>query len=374
MKILFVDPYETNILNFRKELLDSLISAGHDVFLATNYSKTLANLYEKRVAFLWTNCDLRSKSIINNVSLYYKYKKIIKNGHFDLILSFTVKPNIYCAFHSKRTPIITNITGLGMAFSGKGLISRLIKKMYKKAFKNVDCVFFQNQKGYDVFKESNIPINHFRIIPGSGVNTTKFTYVPFSCDSHAFSFLYASRFIKEKGIGLLLEAIPTIIEKHNKTVFVFVGDGEHQYVQTIEEYVEKWPNNIMYYKWTNNMTALYRESTFLILPSFYNEGISNVLLESLATGRPIITTEDNPGCMELLNNNKNGIGIKSNDLKSLLLGIEKACSLSCEEIKQMGLSGRKFVVEHFNRKQTINIYLSEMEKLVVLNSSKEEIK
>ena len=105
------------------------------------------------------------------------------------------------------------------------------------------------------------------------------------------------------------------------------------------------------------------KNDFLISPSFYNEGISNVLLESLACGRPIITTNDNHGCMEVIRDGINGFGVESNNLESLYKAIEKAILLSKTEIEKMGIKGRQFVVENFDRNIVINTYLDTIEHL-----------
>ena len=358
MRILFVDPYDNNILNFRKELLDRLICDGHELILATNYSKKIESLYSNNVVFFWTNCDLRNKSIINNLKLISSYKKIIKTSKPDLILSFTIKPNIYCSMFAKNIPIIANITGLGMSFSKKGLLSSLIKKLYRIGFKNTDYILFQNTSGYKEFVKNNIPIKKYQIIPGSGVNLDKFAFSELAISNKKRVFLYASRFIKEKGIECLLNAVPAILENDLNAEFVFVGNGEAKYVDCIKSLMKTWPQNVFLHLWTDDMYGFYKKATFVVAPSFYKEGISNVLLEALATGRPIITTNNNPGCMELLNEENNGYGVLSNDLNSLIVSLKRACSETNENITKMGINGRNFVENNYDRNITVNCYLS----------------
>ena len=111
------------------------------------------------------------------------------------------------------------------------------------------------------------------------------------------------------------------------------------------------------------MASVYSQNDFIVSPSFYREGISNVLLESLACGRPIITTIDNPGCKEVLQDNLNGFGVLSNDLDSLVSALEKAACTDKNRIEEMGLSGRKFVELNFDRKIVIQTYLETINKL-----------
>ena len=110
------------------------------------------------------------------------------------------------------------------------------------------------------------------------------------------------------------------------------------------------------------MLEIYKMISCTVHPTFYPEGMSNVLLESLACGRPIITT-DRPGCKEIVDDQINGFVVKQQDLDSLIEKIEKFISLSYEDRKQMGINGRKKVEELFDRNIVINKYIQEIDKV-----------
>ena len=365
MKILFVDPFDRTFLSFRKELLDKLISEKHDIILCTSVTNRVIEEYSNKVSeMVNVHLNLKDKNIFNNLKIKKTYKKIIKQYKPDLILSYTIKPNLYCAFYAKHTSIIANITGLGNMFKKNGLLSRLGIFLYKKAFKNVDYVFFQNEGNYTFFVNNKIPLNNYKIIPGSGVNVDKFTPAPINKSSNIKEFLYASRAIEEKGFFVLIKVIPLLLEKYQNIHFNFLT-AEEDLLENIEakHFFEKYNDFVTILKRTDDMPATYLKNDFLISPSFYNEGISNVLLESLACGRPIITTNDNHGCMEVIRDGINGFGVESNNLESLYKAIEKAILLSKTEIEKMGIKGRQFVVENFDRNIVINTYLDTIEHL-----------
>lgn len=359
MKILFVDPYENTVLHFRKELIDRLILEKHKIILCTEKTeKIVSNFRGKVLKIIDVSIDLKDTSLFSNVKLIFKYKKIIKKEKPDLILSYTIKPNLYCGFLSKRTPIIANITGLGNAFKKKNLLYKIVLVLYRKAFRNIDYVFFQNKSELAFFERHHIPLANFRVIPGSGVNTNKFIPLPIN-NTDCVNFLFASRAIKEKGFNLLVEAIPYVVEKNNKVHFNFLLSATDKKGKLFPEKILcEYGSYISLMDSADNILSFYHQNDFLVAPSFYREGISNVLIESLSSGRPIITTNDNPGCMETLQENINGFGVLSNSLKSLIDALIKASFLKKHEIEQMGLNGRKFVIKNFDRNIVIDTYLN----------------
>lgn len=359
MRILFVEPYDRTLFSFRKELLDTLIQCGHEVILCTFLTERVTKEYNDKVFKLEdVPMNLKDKSLFNNIKLKKRYKNLIKKYNPNLIISYTIKPNIYCASYAKNIPMIANITGLGNMFKSKGLLIFLGLHLYKKTFKNVNYVFFQNKASYLFFKNNKIPINNYKIIPGSGVNLDKFIPSPISKENKNINFLFASRAIKEKGFDLLVEAIPKVIEVCHNVHFNFLTAEEELLNNSAAKSLFKsYKDYLTILDRTNEMEKIYQNNDFTILPSYYKEGISNVLLESLASGRPVITTKDNPGCMETLIEGVNGFGVVSKDLQSLTDSIIKASKLSKKEIETMGLAGRQHVARFFDRKIVINNYL-----------------
>lgn len=358
MKILFVEPYESSLFCFRKELLDALIADGHDIVLCITETKKVTDQYFKKTKIIDVPIDLKNKGLFSNVKLKRTYKRIIKQEKPDLVLSFTIKPNIYCGMAAKKTPIIANITGLGNMFKSRGLLYYLGVFLYKISFKNVDWVFFQNNDCLSFFKNNRIHVSRYKIIPGSGVNTEKFKPLDTRKDTGVRNFLFASRPLKEKGFDLLVESIPEVVKINKNVHFNFLcSEDEFMQRDLAKRVFEENGSYITILGRTDNMRMVYCQNDFLVSPSFYREGISNVLLESLACERPIITTDDNPGCLETLAEGKNGLGTKSNDLKSLIFALNKAATMSNDEVEKMGKNGREFVIQQFSRDFVLKEYL-----------------
>lgn len=366
MRIMFVEPFETTLFSFRKELLDALLESGHDIFLCIKKTERINNEYNSRVKeIVDVDLDLKSKSVFKNIRVKKIYKKTISRIKPDLIISYTIKPNIYCGLYAKHIPMIANITGLGTLFNKDGILKRIGIFLYKKSFKNVDYIFFQNESSYDVFARNKIRIKKYKIIPGSGVNTSRFLPKQLKRQDGIVNYLFASRAsIKEKGFGLLVQAMPSVIKENSNVHFNFLIDEneinkkslEWKIINECKQFITILPRN-------NEMTSIYSQNDFLVSPSYYNEGISNVLLESLSCCRPIITTNDNAGCREVLLEGKNGFGIKSKDLNSLIETIIKSSKLTVDEVLKMGEFGRQFVIKKYERKIVINEYFQTINEI-----------
>ena len=346
------------MFSFRKELVDRLIEEKHEVLLCVESTEKIIKTYSNKVSkIIDVRLNLKDKGILSNLKLKKRYKQIIKNEKPDLIISYKIKPNIYCGLYSKNVPMIANITGLGNLFKKDNLASKIGVFLYKKSFKNVKYVFFQNADGLNFFKKHKIKVNNYRIVPGSGVNVERFVPLKLN-DSTIVNFLFASRAIKEKGIDLMLDAIPRVIQQNTNVHFNFLSAEEDILrLDKAKEVFSKYKDYITLLDRTDNISEVYVANDFLVSPSFYREGISNVLIESLACGRPIITTKDNPGCMEVLEDGINGLGILSNDLETLVDAMVKASLMSKSKIAEMGNAGREFVVQNFDRNIVINNYM-----------------
>lgn len=364
MKILFIENNNITFCSFRKELLDELIGEGYEICLVGDLSESTIKAYEKKVSIIKIKTNLKTKNIFSNYGLIRKYKKIIKTFKPDILLSFTIKPNIYANFYKHNYISIANITGLGSGFNKNGLLKKIIVKLYKRSFKNVNHVMFQNHNGLEQFQKLNIAVNNYSIIPGSGINEDRFLLQ--ELDNHqGINFLFPSRPIEKKGFYLLLKAIPEVLKEYPDCRFTFLGKIDNKAEKAIKSAQEKHNLNSEFISFVDNVEYYYKKADFIVSPSFYNEGISNVLLEALACGRPIITTNDNPGCMEVLQEGINGYGVKSNDLDSLIVALLKAANTPKDKIVEMGKSGREFVIKNFNRKETINIYLDIIKKSIL---------
>jgi galacturonosyltransferase len=299
-------------------------------------------------------------NIIEELKLLSYYKKIIKDVNPDIVLSYTIKPNIYggMACKSLKVPYISNITGLGTAVEKDGLMQKISIVLYKIAFKKISCVFFQNTENRQFFIDKKIAVDKHRLIPGSGVNLEHFKVLEYPSEETT-EFVFISRIMKEKGIDQYLEAAEHIRSKYPDTRFNICGFCEEAYEDKLKMLQDK--GIVIYHGMLRDVREILKETHCTIHPTYYPEGMSNVLLESTACGRPIITT-DRSGCREVVDDGVNGYVVEQKNGQDLIEKIEMFLELDYEAKKQMGLAGREKVEKEFDRKIVVEAYVEEMNK------------
>ena len=221
MKILILANKDAGLYHCRKELLECMIKKGYEVYASLPYGSKTESLRQLGVHLIDTYVDRRGVNPLTDLKLVIAYVGIIRRLSPDIILTYTVKPNIYGSMVAQlhHIPYIVNITGLGTAFMQKSLLQLIVKKMYKLALRKSKCVFFQNKNNADIFKNNNIMLSErSRLIPGSGVNLNKFTVMDYPPDD-IIKFVFISRIMKEKGIEQYLECAEYIKNKYPNTQF-----------------------------------------------------------------------------------------------------------------------------------------------------------
>ena len=360
MKILILTNNDIGVYKFRKELLMALIEEKHQVFVSLPDGEFIPEIEKLGCKVLLTEISRHGINPFEDLNLFAKYRYLLKKIRPDIVFTYTIKPNIYggiaCAI--QKIPYVSNITGLGTAVEKKGILQLITVNLYRYAMRKAKTVFFQNRENEEFFSQKNIAIGKHKMIPGSGVNLIQYKVTPYP-NSNTVDFVFISRIMKEKGIEQYLDAAKEIRKKYPETRFHICGFYEQEY----EEKLKKLDADgiIVYHGMVSNIVDIHRFSSCTIHPTYYPEGISNVLLESCACGRPIITT-DRSGCREVVDDGVNGFIVKQKDSMDLIKQIEKFLSLSWEERKQMGLAGRKKVEKEFNRQIVINKYLAEVKE------------
>ena len=358
-KILILGNSKLTVFGFRGELIEQLIKNNYKVVVSFpngpfGEGEEISKQYNCK--FIETKIERRGKNPFNDLKLLNKYIKIIKKEKPNMVLAFTVKCDIYGGIASRllKVPFTPNITGLGKGLT-EGKITKIITKtLYKIALKNSKCVFFQNEGDKQFFIDNHIYNKESIVLPGSGVNLDKFKLLPYP-DDKIIRFIYVARVMKAKGIDEYLEAARILNKKYDNLEFHICGYCEEDYKSIIEE--EQQKGNIIYHGLVDDVQKYEKECHCLILPSYHPEGISNVLLEAAAIGRPIITT-NRIGCKETVNNNITGYLIKEKDSKDLIDKIEAFISLNNDDKKEMGLLGRKKIEKEYDRNIVVNEYIN----------------
>lgn len=358
MRILLLINKSTGLYNARKELIISLLNEGHSVIAATPFDMFVEDLKELGVSMINVPVDRRGKNPIKDFLLLKRYKKIIGAEKPNLVFTFTIKPNVYGGIvcGKKNIPYVANITGLGTAVENSGFLQKITISLYRKGLKNAQNVFFQNESNKNFMIKKRIVKGKCSLIPGSGVNLNKFSLQEYPRGKKVH-FAFIGRVMKEKGIEQYLEAAKWIHERYPDTVFHVCGICDKKYMSIINDLNDE--GLIVYHGLVKEMKEIYSMISCTIHPSFYPEGLSNVLLESCASGRPIITT-DRSGCKEVVDDGVNGFLIKQKDSIDLQEKIEKFLSLSVDERMKMGQKGREKVEREFDRNIVVRKYLEEV--------------
>ena len=363
MKIVICSKSCWNVFNFRKNLIKRILSKGNKVYVFSkkdNFQQELIDLGCKTVNIPFDN---KGFNIFFDAYVFIKlliYSVIIYPSFF---LSFNIKPIIFCGLISKLLKVknILMITGLGTAFYKEDLLKRVSCFLYKIAIKNNDHIFFQNQDDLNFFKKNKIFINNnFQILSGSGIDLKYFKFRKYYKKKH-LSFLFSGRLLKDKGINEYLYAAKNIKKKYPNCNFRIAGEFSRESNNGIDLrlFNELTKNNVVHYMGNHkDIRNAIIKCDCVVLPS-YREGTPRSLLESLAIGRPIITT-DAVGCKEVIKNNLNGFVCKVKNSKSLEKAIIKFINMPFSKRRIMSNFSRKYVAIKYDEKIIINSYLKKL--------------
>ena len=355
MRILILTNKDVGLYKFRKELLEEFRNNNFEVYASLPPGEFVKNIEDLGCKVIETELNRRGTNPFEDIKLFNTYKKLVKEIKPDVVLTYTIKPNVYGGIvcQQNNIPYISNVTGLGSALENKGILQLLTKYMYKAGIKGAKKVFFQNQDNLDFMINNHIISDNYDLIPGSGVNLSQYEYHEYPNDD-ILHFVFAGRMMAEKGFNEYLESAEYIHNKYPNTKFHICGIKEEDYYAKVEKLVED--GVCVYHGLVDNMKEIYDNTHCTVLPTYYPEGMSNVLLESLACGRPIITT-DRPGCKEIVEDGVNGYIVKAKDTNDVIEKIEKFISLSNSERAQLGINGRNKVEKQFDRRIIIDKYM-----------------
>lgn len=361
-KVLMLGNHEIVIYNFRKELIERMIEEGYEVYLALPYGPKVELLKEMGCKFIDTPINRRNTNPLEDLKLFFKYMKVLREVKPDVVLTYTVKPNVYggIACRLKKIPYICNVTGLGSGYLNGGIVQKVVQTLSKLAFKKANKVFFQNTADRDLLVEQNVVGNNYDLLPGSGVNLKTYKVLPYPPEDQPINFNFVARVMKDKGIDEYLDAAKIIKEKYPDVIFNVIGMIDQPYY---EEILKKYEEDgiIKYHGFQIDMMPFIEKCNCMINPS-YTEGMSNVLLENAACGRPLIAS-DIPGCKEIIEQGKNGYKFKVKEIDDLAEKIELFINTSYKNKIQLGLYGRGKVEKEFDREIVVKSYLKEIRRM-----------
>jgi galacturonosyltransferase len=355
-KIILIGNDFLTLYLFRTELIKKLL---------TKYNVVLIIPEDKNDFFKNLGCSIeivqvprRSTNPFKDLVLFFRYLKLLLKHKSDVLLTFTVKPNVYggLANFFTRAYHIANITGLGGNFENENLTAKIIKILYKIGLSKTDIVFFQNQSDLSYFQKNRLFKGKPFLIPGSGVNLEKYTFSEYTSNIPTV-FTFIGRIMKIKGIDNFLLAANKI--HSSNCVFQICGYIEdEEYNHKIMDFANK--GVIKYLGFREDIDNIIQQSTCVILPSLLGEGVPNSVLEANAVGR-IAIVSNIPGSTDIIEHKYNGFIFDKHDLNDMIKQIEEIKSMSLKELNLMAKNARLKVEKKFNRKIVVDKYMKFIE-------------
>jgi glycosyltransferase involved in cell wall biosynthesis len=356
--ILIICNSVSGLNNFRSMLIKELIKINNKVVAVIPTSEDEVE-QEAKTELKKIGCklislplDRRGINPIKDYSLFRGYYRILNKLKPDIVITYTIKPNIYggLACQVKNIPYAVNITGLGTAFHKDRKLRKLVITMYKAALKRAKIVFFENIDDCDTMVKYGI-IEKIRthVLPGAGVDLERFTYTEYPEDSNETRFIYIGRVMKEKGIDELFAVMKRLYTDGMNCSLDLLGDFEEDYAEQLKKYEkEGW---LRYHGRQSDVRPFIANAHCFVLPSWH-EGMANTNLECAAMGRPIITSNIH-GCLEAVIDGESGLLCERKDINSLYRVMKTFIEIPYAKKKQMGINGRRHVESIFDKKKVV---------------------
>lgn len=350
MKILILTNFDVGLYQFRRELVESLLK-DHQVLLSLPDGDLVRPLEQMGCRFFDTPMDRRGINPVTDLKLFIRYWKLLRREKPDLVITYTIKPNIYggLACRLLRIPYAVNITGLGTAFQNRGMLRKFVTVLYRTALKKAKVIFFENSANRQVFLDEKIVTEEKTcLLSGAGVNLEHYPNTPYP-ETEKTRFLFVGRVMKEKGIEELFAAMERLYSEGADCCLDVLGGYEENYVRMIRRYEEQgW---LHYHGYVTDVRPYIERAHCFVLPS-YHEGMANTNLECAAMCRPLITS-DIPGCREAVAEGISGLLCQPKNADNLYAVMKNFLSLPPESRAQMGCAGRTHMEAVFDKKKVV---------------------
>lgn len=347
--------------NFRLNLARSLKKEGYEVCFVAPYDKKYSELLKEEFKFYDIYVDSKGINPLLDLKTIYLFYKLFITHKPEIVLNFTIKPNIYSSIIARLLGIkaISNITGLGTVFIKQTIVTKIVKLLYKFALKNNYVTFFQNKDDKKLFLQNKLVLNkNIDVLPGSGVDLKKFKPIKKSKENKKFKFLLIARLLRDKGIIEYIDAIKVIKSKYKNVEFHLLGAvGVSNNTAITHEELDFWVKNdlVVYLGMTDNVQEVISQADCVVLPS-YREGVPRSLLEASAMEKPIIATNV-VGCKEVVKHGVNGFLCEVKNPYDLAKYMEIMINTSSERRLEMGKAGRVKMLNEFDEEIVISKYL-----------------
>lgn len=350
MKILIATNHSYMFYRFRRALCEALLR-DHEVVLSTPFVGHEDDLQAMGLKCVETPVDRRGIDPRKDLCLIRSYRALLRAEQPDLVITYSIKPNIYLSACCARAgiPFAANVQGMGTAFE-KPVLSTVVSVMYRTALRRAGTVFFENEENAQFFlRRGLIRAEQACVLPGAGIDLREYPCLPLRTDG-VCRFLFVGRLMKEKGVDEFFSAARQLKgELGARVAFDVVGFYEDAYRETVEQLSAD--GVITFHGFQTDMHPFYEAASCVVLPS-YHEGMSNVLLEGAASGRALITS-DIPGCREVVQPGESGFLCPVRDAAALTDAMRAFAQCSPDEQTNMGLAGRVLVEQRFEKRLVV---------------------
>lgn len=323
--VLIAGAYPDSVVAFRGDLIRGLKTAGCEVSVLTAPATTEVQKQIEALGVQYQPYPVRrnSLSVRGDLQTLQALRAIFKRSRPEMILAYTIKPIIWGGIAARVVPncrFYALVTGLGYAFQGgslkRRLLNALVVRLYRFALRQAAAVIFQNADNRDLFVANGIvPLSKCHVVNGSGIHLERFPATPLP--SGPPTFLLIARLLGEKGIREYAAAAVAVKARFPSARFLLVGPPDPSPDGLALDQVQAWHDagTLEYLGATDDVRPFLRDCHIYCLPS-YHEGMPRTVLEALATGRPILTTNVS-GCKETVNPGQNGWLVPHADAEAL---------------------------------------------------------
>ena len=368
-RIVVIASLAMSLVTFRGPLLKTLVERDHEVIAcAPAAPPTIARALEGiGVRFLEIPLDNQGLRPWRDIVAFRKLAALLRDLGPAIVLSYTIKPVIYgsLAAHRAGVPAIYSmITGVGYAFTSPGLkpwLTALIaRRLYRIGLRHNRRVFFQNPDDRSLFERLGLlrgGADQVVMINGSGIDIDAFRPAPLP---ERITFLMIARLLKDKGVREYVEAARLVKRTRPDVTFRLVGWIDDNPAAITEQDLRSWiaEGTIEYLGRLDDVRPAIATASVYVLPS-YREGTPRTVLEAMAMGRPILTT-DAPGCRETVRPGVNGYLVPIRDPTALAEAMERFLAMP-GLIETMGRASREVAVQKYDVRKVNTVILETME-------------
>lgn len=367
---LVIGGWPPSLLNFRGHLLRAMRERGHEIVASAGGKDdgVAARLRDMGVTYFPLPLERTALNPLRDLYLLWQLIRLVRRHRPAWILAYTAKPVTYGMLAARLTGVTQRyamITGLGYAFNTptsvkQRLLGWLVPYLYRVALDGARAVFFQNEDDLAFFRQRRLlrPGAQTVRVMGSGVDLDYFSSVPLP--RGPVVFLLMARLLVEKGIREYVEAARMVRRSHPAVRFALLGPFDPNPAAIGRDELRRWVDEgaVEYWGEAEDVRPHIAQCSVFVLPS-YREGMPRSVLEAMAMGRPIITT-DVPGCRDTVEEGVNGYLVRPRDSEALAAAMHR-CLESDVSLKTMGQASRRRAEQYFGVESVNRILLQVMQ-------------